>query len=72
MYSNEEIRTQLNEQRRKVDFDTYDVTIEDLVRRINTKRIEIAPEYQRQFRWESGRQSALIESLLLGIPIPNL
>jgi hypothetical protein len=65
-------RQQLAEQRRKVDFDTYDVTIEELVRRVEKNRIEIAPIYQRQFRWDITRQSRLIESLMLGIPVPPL
>ena len=65
-------RQQLVEQRRKVDFDTYDVTVDELVRRVGKDRIEIAPVYQRQFRWDPTRQSRLIESLMLGIPVPPL
>ena len=65
-------RNQLAEQRRKVDFDTYDVTVDELVRRVERQKIEIAPVYQRQFRWDSPRQSRLVESLLLGIPVPPL
>jgi hypothetical protein len=34
--------------------------------------IDIAPEYQRRFRWDDKRQSALIESVFLGIPVPTL
>ncbi|RSX58050.1 GmrSD restriction endonuclease domain-containing protein [Bifidobacterium samirii] len=67
-----EIREELLQQRRKVDFDNYDLTVDEVIRRVSSKRIEIAPSYQRQFRWNAERQSALIESLLLGIPIPNL
>jgi hypothetical protein len=65
-------RTQLATQRRKVDFDTYDVTVDELLRRVCRKRIDIAPVYQRQFRWDAERQSRLIESVLLGIPVPPL
>lgn len=65
-------RAQLQEQRRKVDFDTYDITVDELVRRVKRGRIEIAPAYQRQFRWDEERQSRLVESLLLGIPVPPL
>lgn len=65
-------RTQLQEQRRKVDFDSYDITVDDLVRRLRNRRIEIAPAYQRQFRWDVERQSRLIESIMLGIPVPPL
>lgn len=67
-----EQRQQLSAQRRKVDFDTYDVTVDELLRRVGKKRIEIAPIYQRQFRWDTARQSALVESILLGIPVPPL
>jgi len=65
-------RQQIAEQRLKVDFDTYDVTVDELVRRVGKNRIEIAPVYQRQFRWDHVRQSRLIESLMLGIPVPPL
>ena len=65
-------RLQLSEQRRKVDFDTYDVTVDELVRRVERGRIDIAPVYQRQFRWDTTRQSRLVESFLLGIPVPPL
>ncbi len=65
-------RTQLAEQRRKVDFDTYDITIDELIRRVAKSRIDVAPAYQRQFRWDDSRQSALVESLFLGIPVPPL
>lgn len=65
-------REELAAQRRKVDFDSYDITVDELVRRVHRKRIEISPAYQRQFRWDHERQSRLIESLLLGIPVPPL
>ncbi|MGW0628289.1 DUF262 domain-containing protein [Streptomyces sp. NPDC002758] len=67
-----EQRDELSIQRRKVDFDTYDVTVDELLRRVGRKRIDIAPVYQRQFRWDEERQSTLIESVLLGIPVPPL
>lgn len=67
-----QIREQLNSQRRKVDYDSYDVTIDELVRRVGSGRIEVAPVYQRQFRWDATRQSTLIESFLLGVPVPPL
>ena len=31
-----------------------------------------APAYQRKFRWDEEAESKLIESLLLGLPVPNL
>ena len=32
----------------------------------------INPDFQRLFRWENGQKSKLIESLLLGIPLPSI
>jgi Protein of unknown function DUF262 len=64
--------TQLNELKRKVDFNTYDISVKELISMVADGIIDIAPEYQRQFRWKEDRQSGLIESIFLGIPIPSL
>jgi hypothetical protein len=64
--------TQLNENRRKVDFDTYDITVKELVGMVSEEVIDIAPDYQRQFRWSEENQSTFVESVFLGIPIPSL
>jgi hypothetical protein len=34
--------------------------------------LDIHPEFQRFFRWTSNQKSKLVESLLLGIPLPSL
>jgi len=39
----EDQRAELADQRRRVDFDTYDVTVDELLRRVARKRIDIAP-----------------------------
>jgi len=46
---------QLAEQKRKVDFNTYDMTTKELVSLVADGTINISPEYQRQFRWEGKR-----------------
>ena len=63
---------QLNENKRKVDFDTFDITVKELVGMVADGVIDIAPEYQRQFRWTDEGQSTFVESVFLGIPIPSL
>lgn len=63
---------QLKEQRRTVDFDTFDIQLQELLRMLEQGEIWIAPAYQRKFRWNEKRCSQLIESLLLGIPVPTL
>ena len=59
-----DLQKQLMEQKMKVDFNTYDLSIKELISMVNDKLINIAPEYQRQFRWDKERQSSLIESIL--------
>ena len=63
---------ELASQRRKVGFDTYDISVQQLLSMVADKTIDIAPEYQRHFRWDQLRQSQLIESVLLGIPVPSM
>ncbi len=63
---------QLKQQRRTVDFDTFDIQLQELMRMLQAGEIWVAPAYQRQFRWDDKRSSRLIESILLGIPVPSL
>ena len=46
----ESLIAQLDQQRRKVDFDTYDVIVEQLITMVESGTIDVAPAYQRQFR----------------------
>jgi uncharacterized protein with ParB-like and HNH nuclease domain len=66
------IQEQIDASRRSVAFDSYDITVKQMYDMILEQMIDIAPEYQRHFKWDTKRQSSLIESLLLGIPIPSL
>jgi hypothetical protein len=67
-----DLRDQLDKQRRLVDVDHFDVTIRELIRMAADKELVIAPEYQRKFRWTTGDESRLVESLFLGLPVPSL
>lgn len=44
-------------------------TLADLV---SSKAIDIAPKYQRRFRWDDERKSKLIESFLMNVPVPPI
>lgn len=66
------LQEQLDSNRRTVSFDNYDITVRQLYSMISEGQIELQPEYQRHFIWDSSRQSQLIESIFLGIPVPNL
>jgi len=66
------LQSQLEQHRKTVSFDSYDITVRQILDMVAEGSIDIAPEYQRHFIWGLDRQSALIESLLLGIPVPSL
>src|ERR1035438_1215956 len=63
---------QLDQQRRRVDFDTYDITVQQLIAMVESGAIDVAPAYQRQFRWDHRKRSHLVESVFLGVPVPSL
>jgi hypothetical protein len=66
------LQKQLDEERRLVSFDSYDMTIRQIYDMYAEGAIFVPPEYQRQFVWDAKRESELIESILLGIPVPSL
>jgi uncharacterized protein with ParB-like and HNH nuclease domain len=66
------LQEQLDGERRKVDVDHFDITIREITRMVNEGELILAPEYQRKFRWDSTRESQLIESLYLGLPVPSV
>ncbi len=45
-------------------------TTSDVIRRIKHERIVLDPDFQRGFVWDKNKQSRLIESILLRIPLP--
>jgi uncharacterized protein with ParB-like and HNH nuclease domain len=44
--------------------------VETLVSWVNRGKLNLQPDFQRNFVWSSGKASCLVESLLLAIPIP--
>src|SRR5437868_2100031 len=45
-------------------------TVYEVVRRIQAGRYIMDPDFQRDFIWDEGKQSRLIESCLMRIPLP--
>lgn len=66
------MQSQLETKRKTVSFDSYDLSVRQVLDMLESGDIFVPPEYQRQFIWDSERQSVLIESVLLGIPVPSL
>jgi hypothetical protein len=68
----ETLSDQLDRQKRTVSYDMYDMTVRQLIDMVAGGLIDISPEYQRHFVWDHDRESELIESIYLGIPVPSL
>ncbi len=49
-----------------------DWTIETIVNQIEQKNIDLNPKFQRRNAWKDDKRSRLIESLIVGIPVPEI
>lgn len=72
-----DVEDQIIELKKAVAYDSKDFTIELLVSKYLDKIDEnenevFVPDYQRDFVWDTSRQSRLIESIVLGLPIPPI
>lgn len=47
-------------------------SLRQIVELITNGDIELTPDFQRNFIWDRTRQSKLIESILLGLPLPSI
>lgn len=56
---------------RRIVTQAYDLSIQTLIEQWEAG-ILLVPEYQREWVWDKGRASRLVESLILNIPIPVL
>ena len=55
----------------KIRIHTKHYSLRQVVDMIDEGDIDIAPDFQRQYVWKARQRSGLIESLLLGIPLPS-
>ncbi len=63
---------QISARAREIRTDGYGMSIGEVLSLYRDGDIDIHPEFQRIFRWEDGQKSKLVESILLGIPIPPI
>ena len=55
----------------KIRVHTKHYSLRQLMEMVVEGDIDLAPDFQRQYVWKPKQRSALIESLLLGIPLPS-
>lgn len=70
---------ELNEKQAKPGYSPDQIFVENkpfslkqLIDLIDNGDIELNPSFQRNFVWDNTRQSRLIESILLGLPLPSI
>jgi len=60
------------EARQEIFSDSYPMSIGELTNLFRDGELIISPAFQRLFRWDNEQKSRLIESILLGIPLPSI
>lgn len=66
------LQSQIESASRSIFTDSYSMSIGEVMSMYKEKEIDVHPEFQRAFRWEIDQKSSLIESILLGIPMPPI
>lgn len=57
---------------RDLSLSSSDWTVETLFGQMKKGNIDVSPEFQRRQVWDAKKQTAFIESLILGIPVPQI
>ena len=60
------------DQRKDIRSDSYPMSIGELAAMYQEGDLNLYPAFQRFFRWSTPQKTGLIESILLGIPIPSV
>jgi len=61
----------LDRARKDVKTESYPMSIGEIISLYENDEIILRPEYQRYFRWTLEQKSKLIESVLIGLPLPT-
>lgn len=65
-----EIERRFEQSQNDLVLQTSDFSLQGLKDMVDSEVIDLSPKYQRRERWEIERQSELIESFLLNVPVP--
>lgn len=66
------LEDQITEHSATVQTQSYSMSVSEMAAMYRDGELGLHPEFQRFFRWTREQKSRLIESLLLGIPIPPI
>lgn len=66
------LENEIEKARVKISADSVSMSITELSNLYKERVLIIRPEFQRLYRWTDEQKSRLVESLILGIPLPSL
>ena len=66
------LTAQIEKKRKEIKTDGYPMSIGEWISMYERQELDIHPEFQRFYRWSHSQKTALIESILLGIPLPPI
>ncbi len=66
------LQDEITNKKKEINTDGYPMSIGELTNLYRDGELDIHPEFQRLFRWSTEQKSKLIESILLGIPLPSI
>jgi Protein of unknown function DUF262 len=66
------LQAEIDKKRQEIRPENYSMSIGEWVSLYQQKEVEIHPEFQRFFRWNDYQKTKLIESIILGFPIPPI
>lgn len=59
-------------ERKNIKTDSYDMSIGEIISLYNDGDLKLNPAFQRLYRWDQEHKVRFIESILIGIPIPQI
>jgi Protein of unknown function DUF262 len=66
------LQIEIDKKRQEIRQDNYSMSIGEWISLYQQGEVEIHPEFQRFFRWNEYQKTRLIESIVLGFPIPPI
>lgn len=67
----EGLESLLDTKKKDVKTDQYPMSIGEIVGMYQRGELILRPQYQRYFRWSREQKSKLVESILIGLPLPS-
>ena len=72
MEKKEKLLQELNKERQTIKTDSYNMSIGEVINLYDEGDLILTPAFQRLFRWDDQKKTKFIESILIGIPIPEI